>query len=751
MLGFEDILWRPYFPPLPTLAAAGVLVVLAGVSYARAAGASPARAAGPAVLRLSAVAVVTLILMGPSAEPEPVATGGKPGLTLMVDTSGSMRTADVDGRPRLAFVAERWLDPGLLERLERRFDVGVVAFDDAPRHTPVGTLRRDPAEVAAARVTNLASSVERTLSRLPGGDGSAVMVLSDGHDSQGRSLAAAAELGRAKSLPVFASVIGSPTLQRDVAVRATGAQPFLLAGETGAVSVEVTHANAAGAGSTLRVTLPGGGSSGGEGEGERVAEREVRFSPKATQRLSLPITHDEPGVYEYEVAVDPIEGEVEPANNRQRVFVEVIDQRLKVLLLEGQPFWDTKFLAQSLRKDDRIELTQLSQVTPSRREQLLTRAESGGVPASLEDLARYDVVILGRVIERVLPAEAWDALAAYVGEHGGRLVLARGQPYDPDTAEGRRLSRLLAPLEPVVWGVGGRSEQRLVLTPSGRSHPVFAGEGLAMLEDAPPMTWAPDVTRAKAAAQVLVRTTSHAGAAMAGGGQPIIAAMHYDRGQVLAVLGEGLWRWRLAGRGDPTVEAAYDRFWSGMVRYLAMGSRYRPGQDLALKLGRRNTQIHQPIHGELTDRNPARAAPPTITVIDPEGHRSALQPRGRPGSTMRFTFAPDRVGVYRVVAADPGDPEAEPVEARVNAVDLDTERLRASADPMALRGLAAGSGGRLLDPRQPEAVLAALDDHVAAMTTTGPPRYLWDRAWLLVLLGGLLGVEWIVRKAGGLL
>ncbi|MFW5682310.1 MAG: hypothetical protein ACOC1G_04830 [Phycisphaeraceae bacterium] len=739
MTMLADILWRPFFLPLPTLAGAALLVVLAVVWFVRVRRTSPWRASVLLVMRLVAVGVITLVLMGPSVEPEPKLVGDKPDLTVLVDTSGSMQTADMEGQPRIAYVSEQWLSEERLRALERRFDVELVAFAESPRSTSASVLSKDPAVIADAGVTNLAASVEQTLSRLRGGDGSSVLVLSDGRDSHSASLAAAAELSRAKSLPVFASVLGGATLQRDLAVHATVAQPFLLVNETGSLSIEVRHANALGSRSTLRVT---------RGDGTTVEQRELAFTDASTQRLSLPVRHEEPGLYEYDIAVAPLDDEVEPANNRRRVFVEVTDKRLKVLLLEGQPFWDTKFLAQSLRKDDRIELTQLSQISSERRQQLVTRTDGKAtIPATLEDFAAYDVVILGRAIERVLPADAWESLTAYVAQHGGRLILARGQPYDLETRDGKRIARLLSPLEPVVWGGGQQSEQRLVLTPEGRSHPVFAGEDLDLIEQAPAMTWTSDVTRAKAAARVLVKTSDHAGST--GTDRPVVVSMPYDRGQVLALLGEGLWRWRLSGRGDPEVDAAYDRFWSGMVRFLAMGSDYRPGQNLAFSLSRRNVPVGDTVHGELTRRNPQSKAHPTLTLLAPDGGEQKLDTREESASTLRFRFQASQQGVYRLIASPPDQPGVVALETRLSASELDEERLYASADPAALRELAEGSGGRMLDPRKPAQLIEALERHTATMNAPGPPRYLWDRGWLLVLLTGVLGMEWIARRAGG--
>jgi len=39
------------------------------------------------------------------------------------------------------------------------------------------------------------------------------------------------------------------------------------------------------------------------------------------------------------------------------VFVRVVGQKMRVLLAEGQPGWDTKFLVQCLKRNPRVELT----------------------------------------------------------------------------------------------------------------------------------------------------------------------------------------------------------------------------------------------------------------------------------------------------------------------------------------------------------------------------------------------------------
>jgi hypothetical protein len=108
------------------------------------------------------------------------------------------------------------------------------------------------------------------------------------------------------------------------------------------------------------------------------------------------------------------------------------------------------------------------------------------------------------------------------------------------------------------------------------------------------------------------------------------------------------------------------------------------------------------------------------------------------------------VGVYRVVA-EPAEPDLPPAEARFNVYDVDLERLRSSANPAALRVLAEQSGGQFLNRRQPDQLLEALSRYRAAAVVPPRPQKIWDRGWLLVMLLGWAGLEWIVRKLGGLL
>ena len=69
------------------------------------------------------------------------------------------------------------------------------------------------------------------------------------------------------------------------------------------------------------------------------------------------MSHKTAGLYRYEVRADALPGEVTTVNNTAPLLLRVVDQPIRVLLLEGKPYWDTKFLVRTLvgRSVDRVD------------------------------------------------------------------------------------------------------------------------------------------------------------------------------------------------------------------------------------------------------------------------------------------------------------------------------------------------------------------------------------------------------------
>lgn len=777
------LIYRPYFSPTVIGLAIAGSVATAVWAWRRSAG-DPRAAALGLVMRLAALGVIGFLLLGPSVLPESDTDPTRTPVHFLVDASGSMQTADMSADQgdvetnvtRYRFALERWLGPARLAELEMDHDVRLYSFGERVRAV------LPPADRATQRSSNVVESTYELLSTMNslnaetfknlsgeerfGGRG-AVVILSDGRDSRAANPAAATQLARARQIKLHTVTLGGTTLSRDVALTATPRQPYLMINEPGQIDVRLEQVNAAGRSATFRIRHAG-----------QETVQAVALTDDPQLRVEIPIQHAEPGLYTYELSIDPLPGEPEAGNNTQTVFVEVTGERMRVLVLEGQPYWDTKFLAQSLRKDDRIELTQITQINRDRQERIVTRVDGPTVaPRDYDELSRYDVIVLGRGMENVLTPEAAAALPRYVSERGGRVVLARGRAYDISTSDGRAIGRALAKIEPVQWGVGVRTDQTFTLTNAGRGHPVFAGlmratQNAPGPRDLPTLGVAANIESLKPATRVLAAAAAWTGETNGGGEtdaqKALLVSMPYGRGMVVGLLGEGLWRWSLAASDNEALAGVFDGFWSNTVRWLVLGADAGPGQDLSVRLSGRSVALEDELTVTVVQRGAAADVKVEAVVTNPAGRVTTLSLQTQAGGDLRRigAYRPDMTGVHtlsvrpivveaRAITEGEVDPDrddrTEPLETKFTAYDGNTELLRTAANPALMRALADGSGGEVLAPDDPGALMDILATERAARVVPPVPRFVWDQGWIMFALLAWVGFEWIVRKKGGLL
>jgi len=742
----DTLIWQPFFP-VPVLVGLGVIAgSLAVFAYSRSFQRAPIAALFLCLFRLVLVGAILLLLCGPSRQPPPEKRAGAGDLLVLLDASSSMRADDMDGMARYDYAVRHWLDAARLGEWGKRRGVHLHHIGDQDQEVSLEQARQ-PASVAAVEGQSLlARNVRWAIDGIPTvKPGSAMLVLSDGHDSEEESFAEAARRARERGIPVYTVCLGGPRLERDLHLVAVSRQEFLFAGEEGQISARIFQSNAAHDRTTLRVSHNG-----------VTRAIPIIFAGRSLVTVDLPVKQDKPGVYEYRFAVDPVVDEVELRNNEQVLFVQVADRRIRVLLVEGEPHWETKFLAEALRRDDRLALTQVSQLSQTRIETLTSREKNGGgrLPKTPRELDAYDVVILGRRVERVLPADVLAYLPDYVDRRGGSVLFARGQ------ATGGESGNVLALIEPVVWpGRTGKTAPEKWLenvkwrpTASGGLHPVFHVEREIhrALDELPPFPRTA-VTRAKAVTQVLAVVDG--GGATQAEGTPALASMGIGNGKALMVLSEGIWTWRLLASKGSDWRYLYDRFWSNCVRWLALGGDFVPGEQMAVHLSHQSAGIGETVLIDVFVRYvDASRVNLKLSIREPSGRSRELahEPVGGNRMHQRATYRPAVPGVHIVSLEAPGlEPQRR--EAGLNVYALDQERLQSAAVPEALRRLSEESGGKFLDARHPERFCEELDHAEEASIVPSRVEYVWDRRSLLFLLLIGAGMEWILRRRGGFL
>lgn len=743
----------PPFLPVQTVALALLAIGAAVTLYLRWELRQRARRdRGLLILRGAVVVLLALILLNPVVNAAAPASHAKAPFLILLDTSRSMNTADA-GDP-LPAQETRWNaakhavleNRALLNTLQQRYTVRFYGFDArATAQSPEAlSAQAQPAGSrtvigdAINQAVNAAQPAARSESAATVHGG--LLLVSDGRDNGEASPVEAAHVAKTLGFPVYTLCLGRETKQKDLQVVARRPQSFAAPNQPVELAAEIRDSGIPAA--NVRVTLLR--------EGRQVASQTVAVSP-GRKEVTFPVKEPNKGFYRYSIACMPVPDETDTTNNRASIFLNILDTRARVLLLEGFPSWDSKFLAQTLRDDPAITLDSIYQLTETKPFALHGSADKPllTVPRTAADFSHYDVVILGKGYESFFDAVSTEALKQWIADRGGNLVFLRGRPDERTPA--------LADLEPVTFGNQELEAARLRLTEAGRSHPGFSfdtgQDAQTVVQKLPSLISATRVQGEKALAVVLARAAGTEDTADNTKEMAMLAYQRYGQGKVLAVVGQGLWRWAFLPPDLAPYGQVYKEFWTQTLRWLISESDFLPGQRIALHTDRATYSDKETVTLLGYLRGPKPAHLPPIHLTTPGGKTTTLVPTRGDGKTADFTatYRPTQPGEYTATTALPGGSEkALPTATTFTVYPGQQEDANRSADPALMRQIAAAGGGQSLRPQE----LAGLPDslHAAeqAALRTNAPRTAWDRAWVLALLLSLLTVEWLLRRRTGL-
>ena len=740
-----DILFQPPFPPQQVLGLGVLLVLLAlGAYHLQVPALGRGRAAVLAGLRVLLVAALTVLLlrpMRPAPAPEP---GAKPPFCVLLDTSASMDAADVDGvtRHRAAVEALVKGTRTFLRELAERVDVRVYEFSTSTEAATLGELRAR--ERVEGEGTDLAQALGAAAGVGGAGEHAGVLLVSDGRHNGGEGVHDTATMLKTRGVPVWTACVGTPVDAADLAVTARLSQNFLFVGQPATLKVQLSHSGLA----FRRVNVHL------HREDRYLTTRQVMLG-KGTTYVEFPVDEAAKGLFKYRVAVDPLGGEGDVANNQRTVFARVVDQKTKVLVVEARPHWDSKFMLRALRADPNLDVTSVFYVSPTKvfaiREQ--TSAEtleeqevavaSLEMPRTKDRLYVYDCLVLGRDMDSLMSAEEMRLLKDYLTERGGSVVFFRGKPYAGDSP--------LAALEPMAWAEGVLRDARLELTPEGRISPVFAfGQSQppdVIVRTLPAMTSVTRIEREKSLAVILAVGES------AGSATPMaaMAFQRYGKGKVMSIGASGLWRWDFMAPELSEYDNVYERFWRQVIQWLVFESDFLPGQDIAFRTTAYTyTPGSRVAFAVSTKHVDTKAYRPRIDVHAPGGGTVTLEPTPHEGRPTDYSalFVPETEGEYKAVLHNNvGSPREDVVRFTVYS-DMVERRLVATDEDLLAR-VSATTGGELLALEELDKLPAKVKAFAVSSSQRAKPVDAWDAWQLLVFLSVWVGVEWYLRRRWG--
>ena len=692
--------------------------------------------------------------------------GGKPVIRILIDSSASMATPDIEGQPRIARAQE--LATQAAGALEDRFDIRVSTFDQALKPSDIETPK-----TAQANQSNLAAAISQSIKEdIP--QGQAILLLSDGIHNVGatQDVVDAATKAQAMNVPIFTSTLGSDVGVKNLALSLRSPQELAFVGQ---VVASVVNVKAQGVGNRP-VTV------GIYRDGEEIESREVSLDEANQLQTSFNISQSQPGLYRYEVLVKPIDDEATEADNRSTLLLRVVDRPIKMLLVEGKPYWDTKFLVRRLAADPSVELTSVIRMAKDRfMKRTVARSNAPGNPEaenqnraenraenrveyravedttiikdanlilSPESLAQVQIVVLGRSAEFFLEDDSLDALRNWISRDGGSLVCARGAP---SAQINQRLSQIL----PVSWSNGRESRFRVSMTTQGRDLRWLAGFGEGdVLGSMPSLATVATATRRQGLTNVLATTINSGNEQQA---VPVLSYQPYGSGRTVVVEGAGMWRWALMSPEHQEREEVYATLWRSLLRWLVSRAGLLPGQDVSLQPDRVSFDAGDVSTATMLVRRDKINKIPSVRVqsTDGSGFDQEFEPRpiGQDPGVYRLDFGILEPGQYTAQPTSTlSGASTDTVKTAFDVRQRWVEKLELDARPDLMSRIAEASDGEVLEQANPLEFAERFDAH---LERSRPPQFrriaMWDRWWVLLGVLGLWAATWIVRRRSGLI
>lgn len=629
--------------------------------------------------------------------------------------------------------------------------------------------------------TDIGAAVRAALDSVGSSPIAGIVVVSDGGFNKGEPPDTIGRLLRQRGIPLHAVGIGDPSRPINVAVTDISGPRSAFKNDPFSVTIRLSAQQLEN--QSLQVELVE--KTAGSAQVGKIVERRTvrvdadgRVDPMVFERKVA-----QPGAVSYVARVLPVEYEAIRTDNEKEMLpaVQILDDKMRVLLVAGSPSYDYRFLARMLERDVTVDLSTWLQSADVRAVRdgntIITE-----LPNTTEQLFRYDAILLIDIDPEELDPTWGSLVAALVSDHGGGVLYAAGNKFAGRFFRSPKTASLVEflPIVPepdaeILLNELGQYQTRswpLLIPEQALSDPILRQsdnpmENRAIWSMLEGVYWHYPVRREKPVAVPLIR---HSNPRMVSsyGPQVLLATQFVGSGRSAYLGFNSTWRWR---RHD---EKYFNRFWIQMVRYLVEGKllggrsrgmiltpkdQFEIGETVPITVRALDERLEPLIAPELElTATPSDDAAESETGAsrspDTQPLRIPLTPMvGREGY-YQGRFIPSQAGMVHLSVTLPaaGIVTADRLLERDITVNPSLIEMRETAmNRAALEQLAKATGGRYVEVDEIHELAEWIHDSSQTLVSRERPRPLWDNGYVLLFLTAVVSAEWILRRKARLL
>lgn len=660
---------------------------------------SPWLRLGLGFIRFLAVTLIAILLLEPILRFLQTETR-KPLIVIAQDESESVGnaidTADLAGyREALS---------GLKEELKEQFEVAEYSFGDAFREG-IGFEFQD-------KSSDISEALRGIYDLYSNQNLGAVVLATDGVYNVGSNpLYSGAQL----NAPVLTVALGDTIPRRDAVLKRVFHNQIAYLGDKFVVQTDVAARNCGGATPVLTIYKV---------NGQQVQSlQQIQLNINSNdffQTTEFTLEALTPGVHRYRIQLSAVPGESTTANNVREFYIDVLDARQKILLLANAPHPDLSALKQSIlrNKNYEVDIQYISS--------LKTKPES------------YDLVILHQ-----LPSRSNDIsglLNLLNQKKTSRWFIGGAQ------TNFQRLNAVQSLLQVTTSGASSNDVQAIIH--SGFNLFTVDEELRRELPQFAPLVAPFGDFQASAGGQVLLY--QRIGRVET---QYPLFVMGDDQGAKTGVLAaEGLWKWRLFDYLQRENHDLFDEFVSKTIQYLSVREdkrRFRITPSKSIFSETDPVVFDAELYNESFE---LVNDPDVLLTITDEENRKYNFTFDKSGKTYTLNAGILPPGSFRFEGKVSLGGEVLTFEGQFSVQPVQLELYETTANHSMLQLLSRETGGQMLFPTQ----ISQISGILGGMENLKPVIYQTTRThnvlhfrWLFLLLGGLLFLEWFLRRYFG--
>ncbi|MFD2569298.1 VWA domain-containing protein [Spirosoma soli] len=659
---------------------------------------------GLAALRFFVVSLLCLLLLNPLIRSLRTLTE-KPKIVLAVDNSESIVAG---GRPALN-QALAGLQTIRQQLTDKGLDVSIRTLGDTVTDADLTQIP------FTRRTTDLSGLLASIRSDYEGRNLTDVVLLSDGIFNQGLS-------------PTFGQYpfavqtvgLGDTIPKKDIQLKGVIANRIAYLGNQFPVQAEIVSSGFQGRSATVVLRQ----------NGKELGRQSVSFGKNDTfNQLTFQTTATQKGVQHYVVEVLPQAGEFSTRNNRQDVYLDVIDGKEKVLLLALSPHPDIKALRNILEKNQNYELDiRILTATPAE-----ATATADRPPAD----KTYDLIILHQIPDNGGVGTA--LVQKYLAKNTPVLfILGNQSALGPFNTSNSVVQVAAQPNQSdKVTGLFNADFKQLNLDPAR----------LELLSKLPPMSVPYGEFRLQPGSEVVlwqqvgnVRTT-----------KPLLALNVTSPRKTAVLSGEGLWSWRLEEFALTEKQEVVDELIQKVIQLISVKEDRRKLRVYPIRnefvAGEKvvfETELYNDIYERVYDKSVR------LEISDEKGvTRSYNYTPTAANSRFEISRLPE--GAYRFKASVTVNNRAEQSSGQFVVRDLQLEALNTTADHGLLRQLSQQTGGQFYKANRMDDLVRNITSRPrqARLTSTEEMNEIINWRWLFFVVLTIAAIEWGLRKFYG--